>query len=1086
MSSLFSTGEKSASKPPPATSLRIQSSLQGVPRAIGWGRNRISGNLIWYGDFVSSGQLLQRATLAGKGGGGGGGKGGGNNNAQTTYSAAVALAISEGPILVVDHVWNNTTPVPLSALNLTTFVGSYSQLPWGYLTTAHPDQALNYRGLAYVAAGPMSLGTNPQLPAMNFDVIFGINNGTGAYTGLVSQVDANAAAVVYDYLTNANYGVGFPLTYLDSLATYANYIVATGMVVSPVETSQRSASDFIKELLLGTNCAAVWSGGLLKIVPYGDKTITAGTNSTLTEQHVIPLGSVTNSYTYSIIIAGCPGNFVSDGGVKYAATGVSLALVGSNPAAGQYSRSGNTYTFNASEKGTLVNITYTYSAAATYTAPSAPLYDLTDDDFIPVNAEAPIEVTRPRISEQFNSIRVEYLDRSNDYNPVIVEAKDDASIALYGLRPKPTINMHYFAIAGAAQISAALLLGREAIRNYYVFTIPAKYILLDPMDIVSLTNTQLGLVRQWVRIIEIQENEDRTLTIHAEEYLQGTGNAPVYGQQAVLGPALNYNVPPGNVATPIIFEPGVQLAGGFEIWAAVCGANLSTWGGCYVCVSYDNVTYQMLPEPVVGNARMGVLTAPLAAQAGTPAIDNIHTLSVNLTMSAGQLTSGTVADLNALNALCYVDGEVLAFQTATPTATNRYNLTKLNRGAYGTQLEMNAGHSTGTSFARLDNSIIKIPFTADRIGQTMFIKFLSFNLYGGALQSLADVSPYSYVMSGEGATVIAPTAPSITSAFFQQPDGTLQPTLTVSWTASTDPVFDSYEIQLQISGTGTWDYSGIVNSQTLSFTAKQIVPSTFYDARVRAIRTTVSGNFYSAWVQVTHVATIFKTAGPNPPTGLVAFDALQQHVITWTNPVDTDFDHVQIWAADLSNNSASAVLWADGIKDTSWAEKADTPTFTNGPNRYFWLKAVNRTGIVSGFNATGVGSGQASKALVATTQMAGAGQFTIAGNSQSGAITGIGIGSYQSGATFTLTPVVACTVTLQAIAALSGAGGWSMYIEQNGTPGFTVGGVFQPNPSIAVAYNLLANTAYTFTLKLASAVGTNAVGTSMVAQMLLR
>jgi hypothetical protein len=59
------------------------------------------------------------------------------------------------------------------------------------------------------------------------------------------------------------------------------------------------------------------------------------------------------------------GVFVQDWGVRYVATGLALIRVASAPAAGQYSISGSTYTFNTADQGTNnVSISYTYSLAA--------------------------------------------------------------------------------------------------------------------------------------------------------------------------------------------------------------------------------------------------------------------------------------------------------------------------------------------------------------------------------------------------------------------------------------------------------------------------------------------------------------------------------------------------------------------------------------------------------------------------------------------------------------------------------------------------------------------------------------------------
>ncbi len=56
--------------------------------------------------------------------------------------------------------------------------------------------------------------------------------------------------------------------------------------------------------------------------------------------------------------------FVQDWRVRYNATGLPLTKVASAPTVGQYSVAAGVYTFNATENGTIVQISYTFTAAA--------------------------------------------------------------------------------------------------------------------------------------------------------------------------------------------------------------------------------------------------------------------------------------------------------------------------------------------------------------------------------------------------------------------------------------------------------------------------------------------------------------------------------------------------------------------------------------------------------------------------------------------------------------------------------------------------------------------------------------------------
>src|SRR5262249_8490579 len=160
-----------------------------------------------------------------------------------------------------------------------------------------------------------------------------------------------------------------------------------------------------------------------------------------------------------------------------------------------------------------------------------------------------------------------------------------------------------------------------------------------------------------------------------------------YGTQASSGFALNINADPGAINPPLIFEPTDELAatmipgGGLAIAVAVSGQNAALYGGFNVWAAYDPAGPYAPVRTSSGASRMGVLTAPLPSVAVNPTgqtIDQVNTLSVDLTESEGELTSGTALDATSLNTRCIIGGtEVVAYQTAVLTATSKYNLTYL-------------------------------------------------------------------------------------------------------------------------------------------------------------------------------------------------------------------------------------------------------------------------------------------------------------------------------------------------------------------------------------------------------------------------
>ncbi len=784
---------------PPASSLRVNTSLQGVPIALLLGgQTRVAGNLI---DYYGFNYQNAPSSGGGKGGATGGGKGQtGNYN----YFASFVIALCEGPISDVRSMWIGGTSAPFPAnvgdtetnayngfyYQSEIFIGTYSQQPWGYTEAQAPSHALAYRGIANIPFGNFPLGSSASLPNFTFEPL-----STNSFA-IPGQPDGHASVALMSFLTDPNFGLGFPTARIGSFAQWENYCAALGMVVSPAIASATAASSFVNDLTDATNSAPCWQDGQFTVVPYGDTSVTAGQINSSTETYDIPadqqgVDSNNNPLYFPAITVSFFSSFAGDGGVRYQ-SGAALTPVSTyaptgyagsgSPGPGQYFVQGGRYYFNPSDINAEVLVTYDYAALASYVPNTTPLYDFTLDDFlanqgtigtgVAVN-NSPLICVRTSRDQMNNDVKVEYLDRNNNYNPVDIEVKDEASITAFGrTRPSDVKQFHFFCLAGAAQQSAMLQLIRQQIARTFQWTCGRHFLLiLELMALVTVTDEGQGFFEQPVRIIEIQENEDFSVTVTAEEYL-GTVSAPTYGQQPSTGFAINYNVAPGPVNAPIIFEPTDELnqtnaLGSLQIWTAVSGQDTTLWGGCFVWASYDGENYQRVGE-IIGPARMGLTTSVLPAvtpnPTGAQTIDTTDTLSVNLFESGGSLSSGTQADAIALNTICYVGGEIIAYANAQLSSVNNYDLSYLVRGVYGTEAEI-ATWPIGTPFTRLDANIFSIAFDQSRIGATLYLKFQSFNIYQGGQQSLADCAPYPYVITGAAISSPLPNVTNLRTVF---------------------------------------------------------------------------------------------------------------------------------------------------------------------------------------------------------------------------------------------------------------------------------------------------------------------------------
>jgi hypothetical protein len=409
-------------------------SQAGSALPIVYGTQRVSVNLLEFWGFTSA---------AGGKGGKGLGSSGGKKSANAQYAVNVAFGICQGPAALTgashgsggnNRIWaNGGIAAGAASIGLNFYSGTDAQSPDPVFVSADTNQpVIGYSGTAYVTGTPLNLGSSPALPNISFEVT-GIAHGTA---GPDFPDDARPDAIVADLLTNPRYGAGFPAGNLDSagaIADWGDYCQAARLAMSLLMDRQQPCARWLEEIAQLTVSAVVWSGNLLKIVPYGDAPLAA------------------------------------------------------NGAAW------------------IPNLTWQYA--------------LTDADFLPFSgADDPVQLTRADPAQATNWLSLEYMDSANSYNPQIVPVFDQATIDLYGLRTEPPIQAHEFTNPVSAAVSAQLLLQRRLyLRNTVKFRLGWRYALLEPMDIMLVTDAALGLVAAPYRITEIEEDDDGALTVTAEE-----------------------------------------------------------------------------------------------------------------------------------------------------------------------------------------------------------------------------------------------------------------------------------------------------------------------------------------------------------------------------------------------------------------------------------------------------------------------------------------------------------------------------------------------------------------------------------------
>lgn len=226
-----------------------------VPEILG--TTRISPNVIYYDDFTAHEHRQSQKS----------GKGGGSRTTTITYTytVAVILALCEGQISGIGKMWKDKSlyQYPNGDIGLTFFDGKADQKPWAYVAGKHPDKALAYPGLAYMA-GVIDLGDGGSMPSYNFEV-----KGKLLETG--DGIDVNPA----DYILYVLNKIGLGGIEIDGIENYRQYCNEADMLISTPsdKLDAKAAREIINDIANITNAYIFWSNNRLKIVPRADRPV---------------------------------------------------------------------------------------------------------------------------------------------------------------------------------------------------------------------------------------------------------------------------------------------------------------------------------------------------------------------------------------------------------------------------------------------------------------------------------------------------------------------------------------------------------------------------------------------------------------------------------------------------------------------------------------------------------------------------------------------------------------------------------------------------------------------------------------------
>jgi hypothetical protein len=802
---------------------------KGVP--VLYGTNKVSADLIWTRDFhfVSVAQRTQGNVHAGKGFGGGGGGQQSPGNQTLYYFAALLYAICEGPIQGIVAIRSGSTWVyfdggmpyaswPQTAGNLSVNTGAAfegyplastlpgvsgtyaTQIPLWILQTDRPT-------LAYFKANSM-INVQGQISP--------INNAGYQYDG--THFDHIPGSVTW-----ASEGVG--IQYGTAFQAPPPYISSR----YPGEDIpySRVATLFFPAFQLGQSASPpaleIWVIGMLAYDPAG---VTTGTPIL----DAMPYSIITDLLTDPVHGLGVSPAYI-DSMWQFRAFTVASGLFLSVSITGQQQIQ---QIIQLIMQQTVCDMWWSegrlkaqpwYDLPITgyglvYTPVSTVVYNLTNDHFIENSSTGPLQMTRTAVADTFNQFSINFTNRALNYSSDTATIDDLGNQILYGVRPAPATQGQFIADASVAFISATLQMQKQLYtRRTFTFKLPFVFALLEPFDIVTLTDTAMAVVQLPVRIMSTKFGADYTIQVTAQELPNELHNFTPKNQQFSLGSGLGVSIPPGTITGPVIFTGPARLTNGnLEVWVAVNGQS-AAWGGCRIWLSTDNSTFELWGV-LRGGSRYGFMSTAIPGYprpVGTiwddplflwndPGVawnsftniganpDTADVLSLTLFNNVQQLNSVSAAQAaNGFTLAAIFDSvpEIFSYQTATLTGPGNYSLSTLYRGILGTP---GNAHPAGVPFVMLDGNLAKIPLDISLLGKTIYLKFTSFNAVGAMEQDVAQATSYSYTIGPGISSPLGPSFASITQS------GIL---CIFVWEEDESPEATGYEIRIGLVG-GTW------------------------------------------------------------------------------------------------------------------------------------------------------------------------------------------------------------------------------------------------------------------------------------------
>lgn len=428
------------------------------------------------------------------------------------------------------------------------------------------------------------------------------------------------------------------------------------------------------------------------------------------------------------------------------------------------------------------------------------VYDLGPDDMLLQADGACVAFSRKDSSEVYNRFTVEFCNRSNSYENETVSYELSNDISKTGLRQMSTQNaLYFYKKERAIKVCQMLARKNERERNKYTIKLDWAYCILEPGDLITLTDPIIGLNKQIAMVDTVTEAKDGSITVECLQYVDGNYNAGIIDVSGSNYNYVDYNIEPSNTDRPIIFQPpSAATLSGNEIWIALRGTD-NTWGGCNILVANQDANYQSL-----GQYRMSSSYGTLAADMASSNADSF-TAIIN-----GDFDNVTTLDAQNANSMMWIDGECLSYTTVRKNSNGTWTFAGLIRGQYNTNI---VAHRSGSTVVSCDGALYTIELTKKDIGRQLYFKFPSVNVFNSNPQNEADVDYYTYTVKDYA---IPSASDIIAYTRYYQSEDAVSYSIQVTWTPPDLATYARSQVWYKVKGDRDWTYADSgVNSATI-------------------------------------------------------------------------------------------------------------------------------------------------------------------------------------------------------------------------------------------------------------------------------